>query len=90
MIAIAISFSTAADAQFVVKIRPEIPVIAVRPMAPSPRHVWVDGEWAWRNGRYEYVNGYWVEPPIRGNRWIPGHWKNTRRGWNWIPGHWRR
>jgi hypothetical protein len=78
-----------ADAQFVVKIRPSAPVI-VRAGSPSPRHIWVDGEWVWRGGGYQYVNGYWVVPAGRGTAWVPGHWKQTRRGWVWKPGHWRR
>jgi len=78
-----------AHAQFVVKIRPSAPVI-VRGGAPSPRHIWVDGEWVWRAGGYQYVNGYWIVPAGRRTIWVPGHWKQTRRGWMWKPGHWRR
>ena len=89
LVAIAVSFSAVADAQFVVKIRPEAPVIRVRPIAPSPRHLWVSGEYVWRSGRYEYVEGYWAEPPMRRHFWVEGHWKNTRRGWVWVAGHWR-
>ena len=84
-----ISVSAAANAQFIVKIRPNAPVI-VRGLSPSPRHSWVEGEWIWRGGRYQYVNGYWAMPPRYGVVWIPGHWKNSRRGWVWRPGHWRR
>jgi hypothetical protein len=85
-----VSFSAAADAQFVVKIRPMAPVIRVRPFAPSPRHVWVAGEYAWRGGQYVYTDGYWAVPPAPGRVWIEGHWKMTRRGWVWKPGHWAR
>ena len=89
LLVVAVSFSAAADAQFVVKFRPLAPVIRVRPLAPSPRHVWVNGEYVWRSGEYIYTEGYWAEPPHPGYRWIEGHWKETRRGWRWIPGHWR-
>lgn len=89
LIALAISFS-AADAQFFIKIRPMAPVIRVRPLAPSPRHVWVSGEYVWRGNEYVYTDGYWAEPPFPGRRWIEGHWKNGRRGWVWVPGHWKR
>lgn len=77
-----------ANAQFVIKVRPVAPVV-VRVGPPSPRHIWVDGEWVWRGGRYEYVQGYWAAPGY-GRAWIPGHWKQTRRGWVWKQGHWRR
>ena len=89
LFAVICSFSFAANAQIIVKVRPAAPVI-VRPLAPSPRHVWVDGDWAWRGNRYEYVNGYWAVPARQGIVWVPGHWKQTmRRGWVWKKGHWR-
>ncbi len=73
---------------FYVKVQPAAPVI-VRPVAPSPRHVWVEHEWVWRNGAYVHVPGYWAEPPRRHARWIPGHWKHSRGyGYYWVPGHW--
>ena len=81
-------FSTASQAQIVVKIRPNEPVYT-HPVAPSPRHVWVDGEWVNRGGRYVYVNGYWAVPRS-GYRWVRGHWADRRGGWYWVPGHWRR
>lgn len=78
-----------ASAQVVV-VRPSAPVvIKTRPIAPSPRHIWIDGEWAWRGGRYVWVDGYWVVP--RANMiWVAGNWRHRRGGWVWVPGHWRR
>ncbi|GAB2835364.1 YXWGXW repeat-containing protein [Ferruginibacter profundus] len=87
---IAISFTAAADAQIVVKIRPVAPVLRARPLAPSPAHVWVGGNYVWRGGQYVYEEGYWATPPRRGSIWIEGHWKHRRGGWVWVPGHWRR
>jgi hypothetical protein len=89
VVAMLVIVTTAANAQFIVKIRPVAPVV-VRTVAPSSRHIWVDGEWVWRNGGYQYVNGYWAAAPMSGAVWVPGHWKQTRRGWMWKPGHWRR
>jgi hypothetical protein len=84
---VAVAFSFTASAKYVT-VRPVPPVYA-RPMAPSPRHIWIDGDWAWRGGAYVYTNGYWVEPRP-GFIWVTGHW-NARRGrWNWVPGRWRR
>ena len=90
LITLALSFTAAAEAQLVVRIRPAAPLIRVRPIAPSPRHVWVTGEYAWRGNQYVYTDGYWAEPPFPGRVWIEGHWKETRRGWVWKPGHWAR
>lgn len=89
LFAIISSLAFDASAQFVVKIRPTAPVI-VRPVAPTPRHVWIDGDWVWRGNNYQYVNGYWASPVAVGAAWVPGHWKSTRRGWIWKKGHWRR
>ena len=48
------------QAQFVVKVRPSAPVVVrTRPPAPGPGHVWVDGEWVWRNNQYVYTEGKW-------------------------------
>ena len=81
--------TTAASAQhFYVNIRPSVTVVA-RPPAPSPQHVWIQPEYAWRGGRYEQVQGYWAQPQ-HGQRWIPGQWRTSRFGNEWIPGHWVR
>jgi WXXGXW repeat (2 copies) len=90
---IAIFMQASLQAQFVVKVRPVAPVVVrTRPPAPGPRHIWVDGEWVWRNNQYVYTEGRWMRPVYPGARWIPGHWKFHRRrgGWFWVPGHWSR
>lgn len=90
---VAIFLQVPLQAQFVVKVRPVAPVIiTTRPLAPGPRHIWVDGEWVWRNNQYVYIEGRWVRLGYPGARWIPGHWKFHRRrgGWFWVPGHWNR
>jgi len=89
VLAIALSFTAVADAQFVVKIRPVFPAYRARPVCPSPAHVWVGGNYVWRGGQYVYTDGYWAMPPRRGAFWVEGHWKHRRGGWVWIPGHWR-
>lgn len=62
-IAIGCLVGTISEAQVFVKIRPIVPVMAVRPVCPSPAHVWVDGEWRWSKRRHEYVwaDGFWIE-----------------------------
>lgn len=90
MALLALSFTAAANAQFAIRIRPATPVINIRPVCPSPRHIWVNGEYVWRGGNYVYTDGYWAEPHAGYRGWVEGHWKSTRRGWVWVPGHWRR
>lgn len=71
----------------VVSVRPAA-IVKVRPIAPSPRHVWVNGNYVWRGGRYVYVDGYWA-PPRSGRHWVDGYWKLKRGGYVWVPGRWR-
>ena len=42
-----------------VEMAPPAPQMEVRPVAPSQRHAWIPGHWAWRMGRYVWVPGYW-------------------------------
>lgn len=74
------SGSFGANAQIYVGIRPTIPVY-VRAERPSPRHVWVDEEWVWRDG-------HWAEPPQVGYVWVGGRWHHERDGYRWERGHW--
>jgi len=60
----------------------------VRPMRPSPRHVWVAGEWAPNGGTYTWRAGYWALPQRPGGYWVRGHWAHRPRGWVWVGGHW--
>ena len=88
--AVALSFAATADAQLRVRVRPTISV-DIRPERPSPRHVWVEGEWNPNGDRYDYRRGYWSEPRSRHhNRYSQGHWRHTRQGYVWVPGRWRR
>ena len=79
-----------ADAQYVRR-KPSFSVnVSIGAPGPAPYGgaIWVGPEWAWRDGRYVEVPGYW-EKPGRHHGWVPGHWKRGRWGYRWIPGHWR-
>jgi len=90
MFFLATGIAQASHAQRIyVKVRPVAPVV-VRTVAPSPRHVWVEGEWVWVNNAYTWHAGYWAEPPHPREVWVAGHWRRAYGGWNWVPGHWRR
>ncbi|KAA2243679.1 hypothetical protein F0L74_14465 [Chitinophaga agrisoli] len=71
----------------IVATRPPAPVV-VRPVAPRPGAVWVDGDYIWQHGGYTYRPGYWVTPR-RGRAYHPGHWRAVRNGWQWERGRWR-
>jgi hypothetical protein len=64
------------------------PVVTVRPVAPSPQHIWVGGNYVRRGGRNVWVEGYWAKPRYQ-KKWVDGHWKSHRRGYVWVSGHWR-
>ncbi len=83
IVVVAVSCETA---EYTVSSRPARPVF-VRPASPGPGYVWMDGNWIWRGGRYEYENGRWYEP--RAEHWHNGHWRKVRGGWAWQPGRWR-
>jgi hypothetical protein len=83
------AFSLSASAQIYIKVRPPEPPRHDRPIAPSPHHVWIDGEYVYHRDHYDYVDGYWTLPKPH-QVWVPGHWQNRRDGFQaWIPGHWR-
>jgi len=80
-----------ADAQVAIRIGP--PPVRREVIPPRPRDhrdwVWQRGYNRWDGQRYVWVPGIYVAPPHRGARWIPGHYRHTRRGYIWIEGHWR-
>jgi hypothetical protein len=63
-------------------------VVAVRPVAPGPDYVWVDGYWYPVGGHYKWHAGYWSRPPYVGARWVgprhdgerfyDGYWEGER------------
>jgi len=80
-----------AQAQIAIRIAPPPPRREIIPVRPRDHRDWVwrGGYNRWDGGRYVWVPGSYVAPPHRGARWVPGHWRHTRRGYIWIEGHWR-
>lgn len=81
--------ASSAFAQVVVRVAPPAPIVEVRPVAPSPRHVWIGGYHRWDGHRYVWVGGRWALPPRRGGVWVPGRWAPRPGGYVWVGGHWR-
>jgi hypothetical protein len=67
---------------------PPPPKAEMKPPAPGPKAVWLDGYWKWSHGRYVWAPGHWIKKP-RGE-WVSGHWVKRPRGWVWVTGYWRR
>jgi hypothetical protein len=98
---------TVASAQVVVVERGPMPALReeIIPVAPSPRHRWVRGHWAWR-GRWEWIPGHYVvgfvtevpaevvevvpASPGANYVWIKGHHVWERDRWVWHRGVWVR
>src|SRR5581483_10462684 len=59
------------------------------PPAPSPRHQWIAGYWAWRNNAHFWVGGHWAMPPSTNYVWEPARWEQDNGGWQFSEGHWR-
>lgn len=73
---------------YVVTSRPDAPVYA-RPAPPHAGWMWIDGDYYYRGGRYQYRPGYWHAP--RPNyRYAPGQWHQRGNGWYWRKGRWHR
>ena len=66
---------------------PPAPKDEIKPPAPGPKAVWVEGWWKWSGGHHVWVPGHWVKNS-KGN-WVAGHWDKRPHGWVWVKGHWR-
>jgi YXWGXW repeat-containing protein len=79
-----------AAARVYVRVAPPARVVEVRPAAPGPRYIWVEGFHRWDGHAYAWVPGRWALPPKGRAAWVPGHWAHGSRGWFFVEGHWRR
>ena len=67
---------------------PQPRVVAVRPVAPGPGYVWVDGYWYPDGKHYKWHGGYWTREPYEGAVWVGpryegglfynGYWEGSR------------
>ncbi len=78
-------------------------VLRVRPVAPGPEYMWVEGYWYPVGGHYKWHDGYWTRPPYAGARWVAprhdgrqffaGYWEGEHgrvehdHGWDKDHGH---
>jgi hypothetical protein len=65
-----------------------IETVQIRPAMPYANAVWIDKEWAWKEGRYSEVPGYYREPRLYRTHYV-GQWENTPRGHRYVKGRWR-
>ena len=95
LLAIAFGGSLLLNAQVSVGIQIGAPppprVIRVRPLAPGPGYVWLDGYWYVQGHHYRWHDGYWTRPPYAGAIWVAprhdgrmfysGYWQAGERRW---------
>ena len=80
--------STTPTGEVIVTQAPPAPRQEVITTAPSTQHVWVQGYWMYRNGRWVWIPGHYEARPRVNANYVAGHWDRTSRGWVWTPGHW--
>ena len=57
--------------------------------APSPRHVWMGGNWHWSGAKWAWAPGHWVVRAGGPKRvWVPSHWDRRGPRYVYVPGHW--
>jgi hypothetical protein len=60
--------------------------VMVRPNAPHPNAVWVEGHWQWDGRQHVWVDGYWAQ--YRPNqRYVGPRWERQGNGWVYYEGH---
>jgi hypothetical protein len=59
-------------------------IVRVRPIAPGPDYLWVDGYWYVVGNRYRWHVGYWTSPPYAGYRWVVPRYEGER----YYGGYW--
>lgn len=68
---------------------PQTTVVATRPSRPGDDYVWVEGYWAWRNERYEWVESHWQQPPRSNAVWVAPRWERRSDGkYTFYEGYW--
>jgi hypothetical protein len=78
----------APEREVIVMEAPPAPRREIIEVAPSTRHIWIEGYWVRRGDRWAWVKGHYEVRPSERAHWVAGHWDHTPRGWVWTPGHW--
>jgi hypothetical protein len=73
-------------APIVVREAPPRPVVERVVVSPGPGYVLVAGHHTWRDNRWVWVSGTWVQPPQPNATYVEGRWDERNR--NWVESHW--
>jgi hypothetical protein len=62
---------------------------STQPARPTSDHVWVEGHWTIRDGRYAWIEARWEMPPRSDARWIAPRWERSSNGsYVFYEGYW--
>jgi hypothetical protein len=62
---------------------------SAQPARPTSDHVWVEGHWTIRDGRYAWVEARWEMPPRGDARWVAPRWERSSNGsYVFYEGYW--
>lgn len=59
-------------------------ILSVRPVAPGPGFIWVEGYWYPVGHHWKWHNGYWTRPPYPSAVWVVPHHDGRR----YYEGYW--
>ena len=84
----AFAFTTTVYGQVSIGVRigaPPAPrIVRVRPVAPGPGYIWVEGYWYPEGRHYKWHAGYWTRPPYEGAVWVGSRYE----GGQFFAGYW--
>ncbi len=79
--------AAAADISIGIVIGPPPPprVLHVRPVAPGPEWLWIEGYWYPVGNHYKWHDGYWTRPPYPSAAWVAPRYDGQR----FFEGYWQ-
>lgn len=75
-----------------VESEPPAELYEVVTQSPGENFVWQKGHWQW-NGSWVWVKGGWIQRPVGGGVYVPGHWRISHHHphhWVWEESYWKK
>jgi hypothetical protein len=65
---------------------PQPPPVEQINVTPKEGYVWIQADWNWDGGKFEFTPGHWERERADYGPYIPGHWDTSNGNCVWIPG----
>jgi hypothetical protein len=78
-----------APAEVVVNVKPPVEKVEVIPVAPSPQHIWIKGNWHWDGHAWIWRAGTYQLARV-GLHWVPAHYVEKGASVTYVGGHWSK